>query len=279
MRMSEFTSEFDPADLPVVSGSPTQNALLNAVTDAMNPGLRVEESLANLLRQAVYLYYFAKEACPSLAAAAKLTTGSAGLATEVVQVALLKQAVIGIATTIDLTTTRTTGPVPATGRTLSLPHAIDALDRELTQRLATQTDIETVAAADLLRNIKSSTDAENVLSLKYVRHLRNKWAGHATLDRALDTWADANTGVNFPLLEDAVVRMVNAYQDLGTLASMSQQLRAVEAGGRPATKQANGTETVEMGLAWSGANALAQVMREQAKKHAAELVRSMAVTK
>lgn len=242
----------------------------------MNPGLRAEESLANLLREAVYLYYFAKEACPALAAAAKLTTGPSGPATKVVQVVLLKQAVIGIATTIDLTTPRTTGPVPATGRTLSLPHAIDALDRELAQRLETRADDETVAAADLLRHIKSSTNAETVLSLKYVRHLRNKWAGHATLDRALDSWADADTGVNFALLEDAVARMVNAYQDLGALASMSQELSAVEAGGRPAMKGPDGTERIEMGLAWSGANALAQVMREQAKKHAAELVRSLA---
>lgn len=276
MRMSDFSSEYDLADLPTVSGSPMQNTVLGTHTDAMNPGLRTEESLVNLLREAVYLFYFAKEACPALVAAANGATGPVKPATEVVNIVLLKQAVLGIATTIDLTAPRAKGSVPTTGRTLSLPHAIDALDRELTSRLATNPDDETAAAADLLRHIKSSTNADTVLSLKYVRHLRNKWAGHATLDRAFDSWANADAEVNFALLEDAVARMVNAYQDLGTLASMSEDLRAVEAGGRASTKHPDGTATVRMGIAWSGANALAMVMREQAKKHAVAFVAALA---
>ncbi|NRD62999.1 hypothetical protein HRD49_14715 [Corallococcus exiguus] len=257
MKFSDFTSEYDLADLPTISGPPLTNADLDSLVGAISPESRVDQALANMLWGAVYLYYFAKRAHPRLAvmAAERSVLRSA---IRVVDTSLVKQAVIGIASTIDLTT----------GRTSSLPHALDALEAELNIRLSKAFDTETAAAVELIQHIRGETNADTVLSLKYVRYFRNKWAGHSSLDRSVDSWAGADTTLNFSLLEDALVRMVNAFQNLGTLAPMSRELRDIEARGHAAEVQSDGTQRVRMAISWNGAAAMALVMREAAQKAA-----------
>ncbi|MDY7233353.1 hypothetical protein [Hyalangium rubrum] len=257
MKMSDFTSEYDLADIPAISDNPLTKADLNSLVGAIAPESRVEQALGNMLIDAVYLYYFAKRAHPRLAAMAA-ERGVLGHAIEVVDTSLVKQAVIGIASTIDL----------ATGRTRSLPHALDALEAELNTRLSKAFDTETEAAVELIKHIRRETNADTVLSLKYVRHLRNKWAGHSSLDRSVDSWAGADTALRFPLLEDALVRMVNAFQNLGTLTALSRELRDIEARGQAAEVQSDGTQRVRMPISWAGADAMALVMREAAQKAA-----------
>lgn len=101
-------------------------------------------------------------------------------------------------------------------------------------------------------------------SLKYVRHLGNKWAAHASLDRTVDGWAGADKSVDFRIVEDALARMVNAFQDLSVLMPMSKDLMDIEARANSPQEQPDGTVVVEMKVAWSGANALAQATRSSA---------------
>lgn len=212
----------------------------------------------------MYSYYFAKQASPALASISADQHGSLKAAIDLVRTSLVKQAVIGIATTIDLTT----------GRTMSLPDALNALTTDLENRRSQTPDDETRAAAELVQHIRATTNADTVLSLKYVRHL--KWASHSSLDRTVDNWADADAEVNFVLLEDALVRMVNAFQDLGTLVPMSQDLRDIEAQGRTAELLPDGTAVFRATISWSGAAAIALVIREEAKKSAIALADRLA---
>jgi hypothetical protein len=135
-------------------------------------------------------------------------------------------------------------------------------------RKAQQPDDEINAALDLLTYIRRQTNANEVGSLKYVRHLRNKWAGHSSLDRTVDGWAGADTSVDFRIIEDALARMVNAFQDLSVLVPMSKDLMDIEAQANSLQEQPDGTVVVEMKVGWSGANAVAQAMRFSAQQAA-----------
>ncbi|MFK4087227.1 hypothetical protein ACI2LF_24180 [Kribbella sp. NPDC020789] len=267
MKLSDFASEFDPTALPTVVGDPMINDALKAGVDALGTAHRVDRSLLNLLSDAVYGYYFAKHACIALQAQTHAQAVAQDVhlrrGFETVSQSLLRGAVIGIATTIDLT---------GQGRTASIPHALGALGEELRRRIAQTSDDDAQAALELLDHVRSTTNVDTVLSLKYVRHLRNKWAGHASLDRSVDPWAGADTHVNLPLLEDALARMVNAFQDLATLVPMSNDLKVIEQEGNPPRILPDGTVEIEMKLGWAGANALSRAMRELAKKAAAAFV-------
>ena len=263
MKLSDFASEFDPADLPTIVGDPMINEPLKAGLEALGTAHRIERSLLNLLTDAVYSYYFAKQACLALQALALTQEGHLRRGSETVAQSLLRSAVIGVATTIDLN---------GYGRTASIPHALDALAEGLNCKVAQSPDDEAEAALELLDHIRSTTNVDTVLSLKYMRHLRNKWAGHASLDRSVDPWAGADTHVNLPLLEDALARMVNAFQDLAILVPMSTDLTDIEQHGNPPKVLADGTVEIQMKLGWGGVNAISQVMREQAKKAAVAFV-------
>jgi hypothetical protein len=251
MKLSDFTSEYDPADLPIVSGSPMLNVPLNQQIGAVAPPARVQESLANLLTDAVFSYYFAKRVSPELERMATTHDGPLLSALLEVRTSLVKQAVMGIASTIDVTT----------GRTRSISDALNALKATLKSRVQHSPNDETQVAIDLIRHIQDTTNPDRATSLKYVRHLRNKWAGHPSLDRTVDSWANADTSISFPLLEDALGRMVNACQDLGTLAPMSQDLQHIEAQGHAGVEQLDGTMRYPVLILWSGIDSLATVMR------------------
>ncbi|TDW22123.1 hypothetical protein [Kribbella kalugense] len=263
MKLSNFASEFDPADVPTIVGDPMINDPLKVGVEALGTAHRVDRSLLNLLTDAVHGYYFAKQACLTLRAAALTQEGHLRRGTETVVQSLLRSAVIGIATTIDLT---------GHGRTASIPHALEVLGEVLRRKIAQNPDDDAQAALELLGHIRLTTNVDTVLSLKYVRHLRNKWAGHASLDRSIDPWAGADTHVNLPLLEDALARMVNAFQDLAVLVPMSIDLKDIEQEGNPPRVLADGAVEIEMKLGWAGANALSRAMRELAKEAAVAFV-------
>lgn len=250
MKLRNFVSEYDPSDLPTIAGIPMENVPLDDNVAAFAAGDWAQESIANLCGSAVFSYYFAKRVRVGLE---KITPerGPLRIAYEGVRTSLVKAAVIDIATTIDVT-----------GRTKSLPHLLDAVTRDLQGK---PQDEETVAAVELVHDIRALTNANKVVSLRYVRHLRNKWAGHPSLDRAYDSWADADKTVNFPLLEDALVRMVNAYTELGALNEMSSALRAIADAARHETTLPDGTVQVQMTLGWSGISNIATVTRHIAQ--------------
>ncbi len=258
MKLSDFASVFDPSELPIIHGAPMENATGAALIAGKGTGFRVQESLMNLLVGAVYSFYFAKRACPALDAFATMQAGPLKQGVHEVRNSLLKSAVMGVATTIDVTN----------GQTRSLPHALDALKSDLNDRKAQQPDDEMDAALDLLNYIRQQTNANQVSSLKYVRHLRNKWAGHSSLDRTVDSWAGADTSVDFRIVEDALARMVNAFQDLSVLVPMSKDLIDIQAQGSSPQVRPDGSAEIQINVAWSGANALAQTMRQSAQRAA-----------
>lgn len=231
MKLSDFASEFDPSDLPTVLGAPMENASVATQLAAKGAAFRVQESLMNLLVDAVYSFYFAKRACPALDAFATGQADHLAMGVREVRNSLLKGAVIGVATTIDVTS----------GRTRSLPDALNALETDVNNRKAQQPDDEIDAALDLLTYIRQQTNANEVRSLKYVRHLRNKWAGHSSLDRTVDGWAGADKSVDFRIVEDALARMVNAFQGLSVLVPMSKDLMDIEAQANSPKEQPDGT--------------------------------------
>jgi hypothetical protein len=250
MKLSAFTSEYEPGDLPIITGAPMEKGPLNENVAGFSAGDWAQESIANLCGSAVFSYYFAKRVRVGLEAITP-QLGPLRIAYEGIRVSLVKAAVIDIATTIDMT-----------GRTKSLPHLLDAVTRDLQEE---PQDEETVAAIQLVHDIRALTNADTVVSLRYARHLRNKWAGHASLDRGYDSWADADTTVSFPLLEDALVRMVNAYTELGTLSEMSSALRAIADAARHETVLPDGTVQIQMTLGWSGIANIATVTRHIAQ--------------
>jgi hypothetical protein len=258
MKQSDFASEFELSDFPTILGAPMENASLARQLAAKGAAFRVQESLMNLLVDAVHSFYFAKRACPALDAFATGQAGLLAMSVRKVSDSLLKSAVIGVGTTIDVTS----------GRTRSLPDALNALETDLNNRKAQQPDDEIDAALDLLTYIRRQTNANEVGSLKYVRHLRNKWAGHSSLDRMVDGWAGADKSVDFRIVEDALARMVNAFQDLSVLVPMSKDLMDIEAQANSPQERPDGTVVVEMKVAWSGANALAEAMRYSAQQAA-----------
>lgn len=265
MKLSDFASEYDPSELPIIHGTPMENAHVAALIAGKGTAFRVEESLMNLLIGAVYSFYFAKRMCPALDAFGTKQAGPLRQGVREVQESLLKTAVLRVATTIDA----------SRGQTRSLPHALDALKADLINRKTRQPDDEIDATLDLLNHIRRQADAEKVSSLKYVRHLRNKWAGHSSLDQTVDQWAGADKSVDFRLIEDALARMVNAFQDLSLLVPMSQDLMDIEAQGNLPQVLPDGTEKIEMKIAWSGANALAQVARQSAQQGADALIEQL----
>ena len=97
-----------------------------------------------------------------------------------------------------------------------------------------------------------------------------QWTAASTIGPMLTRWSTSSS------LEDALVRMVNAFQDLGTLVPMSQDLRDIEAHGRTAEPQPDGTAAFRMTISWSGAAAMALVVREEARKSAITLAERLA---
>ena len=66
------------------------------------------------------------------------------------------------------------------------------------------------------------------------------------MDRTVDGWAGADRSVDFRIIEDALARMVNAFQDLSVLVPMSKDLMDIEAQVTAPRKQPDGTVAVEM---------------------------------
>ena len=152
-------------------------------------------------------------------------------------------------------------------RTRSLPQTLDALGVALAD--VTEQDVSSEIAA--IRELKSGVNADLVPSLKYLRHLRNKWVGHASLDRNFDDWADADTAVSLPLIEDALVRLVNAHQRLAEVVEGSEVLSRIAKETR-APLPDELPVTVPMTVDWGAVIPLALVSREWAGRAAEALV-------
>lgn len=260
MKMQVFAAEDDLGPVPSISGDPMIASVLGPHIEALTPGQRIQQAMSTMLLDCVYQFYFAKHVCRSPQVQTEPNTDDLNRASSWLKITLLKQAVIGIGATVDTTFDRTS----------SYWFAVQAVQASL--KAATTLTASAQATIELLKDLRGTTNPDSVTSFKYVRHLRNKWAGHASLDLQFDSWADANRAVNWAILEDAVVRMVNAFQELGTLASMSPELSTVESAWHTEGQAPNVTR---MTLAWEGASSLSEVMRFMAQREAAAVISAL----
>ncbi|MEB2529195.1 hypothetical protein [Kocuria rosea] len=263
MILPPFVSEFNLSELPVIAedSKPMDNVPLDQAVQALPSEKRIEEAHALILR-AVYRYYFAKELDTELSQMSRSVKGPLSSALDSMRTAVVRDAVIAVATTID----------EATGRTRSLTHTLQALKRNLETAPVDSSDTETETTVDLIKHIMTTTNPGKVKSLMYVRHIRNKWAGHASLDPSVDTWPTGDTALNYPLLEDGLVRMVNAFDEFGALVQMSPYLQALEEAAHCRTVNPDGTETLRVTMSWAAVLPLAHAMRDGGKASARQLL-------
>lgn len=175
---------------------------------------------------------------------------------------LFKQAVISVATTIDLTSGKPENGKKPPGRTKSMPHLLEKIRKTLVDL-----DTDSSAELQLIEHIRTSVDPQKHLTLGYVQYMRNKWAGHASMDRRFDAWAQANDHLSIPALEAALVRIVNAYEDFSDLAEMSDTLMSkTKKPDEAPTINEYGHETWKMTVDWSSIRTFAPLFRESSQK-------------
>lgn len=262
MRLPNFQSEFAPHEVPDLTGARVTNKKLDAEVAKVPEHERVEISQQNLILDVVKDFYFAKyfflKTNTRNYEGDDRLQGTFGYLSE----QLLKQAVISVATTIDLTTGKSEDGKKPPGRTASLPHLLERIKKTLE-------DLDTDASAELelVEHIRKSVDPQRHLTLEYVQYMRNKWAGHASMDRRFDKWVQAKDSPSIPAVEAALVRIVNAYEDFSDLVEMSDTL--TEKTTKPKqvlTINADGHKTWTMTVDWSSIRTWAPVQRESAQK-------------
>lgn len=257
MKLRPFASEFDDSAVRQYGGEPLRNDELDTHVFGMDPSRRVEVSQQTLVLDGVRSFYFAKRFLELVAPFNRYTNSVVDGALEVIGENLMRLAVVAVGSINDNTGTRTK----------SLPHAIAALERALDG-----VDDPVEAERAQLKRIKRDINADVVLSLKYLRHVRNKWAGHASLDREFDDWARADAGLSIPLVEDALVRLVNAHQQLADLIEHSEVLKTVAARPLPQDQGEGDTRVTPFSVAWESVTVLAMVIREWSGRAAEALV-------
>lgn len=239
-----------------------ENVPLAAAVDALPTEERIEEAYA-LILEAVYHYYFAKEISGQLGNMNRDATGPIKAAVDAIRSAIVQQGVLSIAKTIDETT----------GRTSSLTHTLLALNRKLADPSLNDKDGSVQATVDLVQHVLTMTNPDRNKSLLYVRHVRNKWAGHASWDTRVDTWPTGDTALNFPLLEDALVRIVNAFEQFGILVQMSPYLQALEESATHGTVDSEGRKSFRVTISWGAMVPIANAVRfagQQGARHLLE---------
>lgn len=274
MRLPNFESEFAPHEVPDLTGPRVTNNNLDDAVAKVPEHERVELSQQNLILGAIKDFYFAKyffrlESSADYEGDDQLQKTFSYLSEQ-----LLKQAIISVATTIDLTAGKPVNGVKPAGRTASMPHLLEKMQKTLESL-----DTDASAELDLIAHIRLGVDTNKHLPLRYVQYMRNKWAGHASLDRQFDTWMEAKESVSIPAVEAALVRIVNAYEDFSDLVDMSETL--MEKTKKPKqspTINADGHKTFEMTVDWSSIRTFAPLLRESAKKEADHFFKTLATT-
>lgn len=176
MRLSSFESEFAPHEVPDFTGARVRNKVLDAQVTGIPEHERVEVSQQNLILRAVKDFYFAKYFFQKVDAVDfegdDRLQGTFGHLSH----QMLKQAVISVATTIDLTAGKPVDGEKPPGRTASLPHLLEKIKKTLE-------DLDTDASAelDLVNCISKAVNPQRHPTLEYVQYMRNKWAGHASM--------------------------------------------------------------------------------------------------
>lgn len=267
VKISPFESEFPPEELPDVSGSPLPNAQLDQQGAQTAHWIRAERAQQIAIGNAVHGFYLAKRFSEQVASFEGWTNAIAERAINGIESKLWRLAVIDVAMVNDTN---------QLARAASLPGVLANMKAVLDADPDPTLDGDRAA----LKAIREATNADVIVALRYVRHIRNKWAGHPSMDRDFDSWADAHTYLSVPLVEEALAILVRAHQDAADLAARCPVLQssfAVPSPDAEIRSQVKGsvTRVIPMTVNWSSVTVLAGLMRDGAQKDAEGLIDQM----
>lgn len=253
MRRHSFQSEYSE-DVPSdIAGIPLTNDVLAAHHEAITLRERLDASSQTLVLSAVRSFYFMKQVNADIVHAKVLPEGLKE-SVAVLRQDLLRLAVIAIGTVND-----------TSARTSSLHNTVHAVRA----KLAELNTPDASAALELVESVRSSIDANTQTPLRYVRHLRNKWAGHASTDRDVDDWAGAHQTVSLVRVEKALEILVNAHQDLYEVLALSDSAATLLA---PSVPTVETSPQTDLGVEWENVVVLAELTRASAQRAATRLL-------
>ncbi|MFE4229949.1 hypothetical protein ACFRJ8_18905 [Arthrobacter sp. NPDC056886] len=215
MKRSSFESEYADSVLPTFQGAPATHDAVRIGADVETPWTQMSDLLGNTVLQAVQSFYLAKRSMQYFSDLPD-DDDRVGRAIEDINERLMRMAVLDIAALND-------GGLsfrdPENTRVASLPTAHRRMKRHLTDANASAAEL------DQLSELQTDINCDLYMPLLYVRHLRNKWAGHPSLDRRFDAWADADKELSVATVEAALARLVNNARDTALFASESPALQ------------------------------------------------------
>lgn len=183
MVKSRFESEYAESSIPEFRGHPAPHRTLRESADAEPPWWQMSVLLRNTAMQAVQSFYLAKRHLQYFSELPQ-NDDRVGRAVGDISSKLMRMVVIdiaalndgGLAGKSDLKRTRSA----------SLPVAHARMSQLLADNDASADEV------DHLGKLQDDINCDMYEPLKYVRHLRSKWAAHPSLDRHFDDWADAD---------------------------------------------------------------------------------------
>ncbi|WP_339619773.1 hypothetical protein [uncultured Salinibacterium sp.] len=253
MKLSPFESEYADSALPTFEGGPATHDVARTNANAEAPWTQMSVLLGTTVIQAVQSFYLAKRSRQYFRDLPE-NDDRVGQAIEGINSRLMRMAVLDIAALNDGGLGRHD---PDNSRTASLPTAHQRMKRHLTDADASAADLEN------LNKLRTDINSDHYLPLKYVRHLRNKWAGHPSLDRRFDSWASADKTLSIAAVEAALARLVNNAHDTALFVSTApalQSFRQPLAAARPDGSIPMQVELSEV-IVWAG------LMREYTGKN------------
>lgn len=252
MKLSPFESEYADSVLPTFEGAPATHAAVRTSADAETPWTQMSALLGTTVIQAVQSFYLAKRSRQYFSDLPE-NDDRVGRAIGDINSRLMRMAVLDIAALND---GGLAGNDPESSRTASLPTTHQRMKRHLTEANAS------TAQLDRLRELQTDINSDHYVPLKYVRHLRNKWAGHPSLDRRFDAWASADKTLSIATVEAALARLVNNAHETALFVSSAPALQ----GFRQPPVAENPDGSIPIGVDLSNVIVLAEIMRESADK-------------
>lgn len=267
MKIPPFASEFGSEASPQVAGEPMPNAQLEALVAQRALWVRAERAQQLAVLDAVHGFYLAKRFSENLSGFERWTNRVAKQAVAEMGARLWKLAVIEVAGVND-TTSLTRGA------------SLQSVLVSMRQVLETSSHPDAGSELDHVKDLLHATNVDLVTPLRYIRHVRNKWAGHPSMDRDFDSWADADKYLNIPLVEEALALLVRSHHEAAELAHESPILSPLFTVPSPEEQvvTANDGSTIRTGkmtVAWENVTVLAESLRYVAEREASALLDQM----
>ena len=250
MKLSSFESEYADSAVPTFQGKPAGHDEVRLSSEVETPWTQMSALLETTVIQAVQSFYLAKRSRQYFSDLQE-NDDRVGQAIKHINNRLMRLAVLDIAALND-------GGLqlrdPEHTRVASLPVAHSRMKKHLKNANASPAEL------DQLRKLQSDINCDRYTPLLYVRHLRNKWAGHPSLDRRFDAWADANKTLSVAAVEAALVRLVNNTHNTALFVSSAPALQNFRQ--PPAVANPDGSLPMEVDL--SNVIVWAELMRNSA---------------